>query len=205
MTSLLPHLPKAILEPPFETLEEQAKAAEAWETAPWAAAAILEVEILTQEVVDPCCGTGILSDALCAAGYTPWPQDLYYWGYPPQHSAGDDWLKNRTRLDGASVFMNPPFSLACQFVDKAFELGARKVVCFQRLAWRESQDRRQWWDNRPPARIWLCGDRAHTWLFTVPPEERKNPRFMPCAWYVWEQGHRGIEATNTIWKSSSYP
>lgn len=201
MTGMLfPYLEKAVIHPDFKTLEEQADAAEAWETAPWAVRSILRVEILTLSVVDPCCGTGIITEILRKDGYETLALDLYDWGYEGANVVNLNWLEADMDLTGKTVVMNPPFSLACEFVDKAFELDARKVVCFQRQAWRESLDRRLWWEKRPPARIWLCGERANTWLFTLPPEERKNPRFMPCAWYVWEEGHRGIEATNTIWK-----
>ena len=33
-----------------------------------------------------------------------------------------------------TIFMNPPFSKAVEFVEKAIALGARKIVCFQRFA-----------------------------------------------------------------------
>ncbi|NVJ90854.1 MAG: hypothetical protein HWE34_04310 [Methylocystaceae bacterium] len=197
---LLPYLQKAVLHHDFKSLEEQAEIAEAWETAPWAVRSILRVELLTPSVVDPCCGTGIITDILRKSGYSVHSQDLYDWGFEGADKVGSNWLIEDMDLTGRTVMMNPPFSLACKFVDKAFALGARKVLCFQRQAWRESQERRMWWEKRPPARIWLCGDRANTWLFTLPPDQRKNPRMMPCAWYVWEEGHRGIEASNTIWK-----
>jgi len=96
--------------------------------------------------------------------------------------------------------MNPPFSKACAFVDKARTLGARKVVCFQRQAWRESDTRRAWWEANPPARVWVCGNRATCWLVTVPPEERGSGTPVAHAWYVWERGHRGAELMGAIWK-----
>lgn len=200
-TSLFPHLENAILEPGFTSFEEMAHKAEAWETAPWSADGILQVELLTPIVRDPCSGRGVLTQALRKVGYKTYAQDLYDWGYEGCDKVGTNWLNEDCDLTDQTVFMNPPFSLACQFVDKAFELNARKIVCFQRQAWRESKDRRSFWSQRPPARVWVCGNRAETWLFHIPPEERKGGRNMPSAWYVWEKGHKGAEVTSAIYKN----
>jgi hypothetical protein len=187
----------------FASLAEQAAAAEAWETPAWAAAAIHVVEICSHVVVDPCCGTGILSRAAAARGYDVRAADLYDWGYDCISALGQDFLTSEMVghwCAGNTVLMNPPFSLATQFVDRALSCGARKVVCFQRQAWRESQTRRAWWEANPPARTWLCGDRATCWLFGIPPEYRKGGTPVPHAWYVWERGHKGVESVGAIWK-----
>ena len=192
------HLVGAKLAPKFDTLEEQARFYECFETPAWAAAAILTVEIFTGEVVDPCCGTGILVRAAIKAGYDVTANDVCFWGFPIDTEA--DFLTEAFDLEGKTVFMNPPFSKACAFVDRAFELGARKVVCFQRYAWFESDDRRNWWERNPPARIWLCGDRAICWRFDIAPQDRRNGAPTAHAWFVWERGHKGGPITSKIWK-----
>ena len=52
-----------------------------------------------------------------------------------------------------TVFMNPPFSRAEEFVSYAQALGARKIICFQRQAWRESAK-----SVKPSA--WACVPRS---------------------------------------------
>lgn len=52
MTGLFGHLEDAQIAPRYASLEEQARAAECFETPPWAAAQILRVELLTRRVVD---------------------------------------------------------------------------------------------------------------------------------------------------------
>jgi hypothetical protein len=221
--TLWPHLADATLADTYASLTEQALAAECYETPTWAAERILDVELMTARVLDPCCGTGVLSIAARRAGYDVASIDLHRWGYPDQHGqadflAGDDrpdWLTwpmfrgtpgylrgNDPPLAGVTVFMNPPFSRATAFVDRARALGARKILCFQRLAFRESQTRRDWWQACPPARVWLCGDRAHCWRFDIPPEQRRSGTPTAHAWFVWEAGHRGAEMTGTIWKEA---
>ncbi len=210
-SSLFPHLDGVDPSPQFKTLADQAEAAEAWETSRWAVEAILRVELLTGVVLDPCCGTGVITEVVESAGYFCIASDLYDWGFEARH--GVDFLsaKYLEEIQDAgglpaefSVAMNPPFSKATDFVDRARELGARKILCFQRQAWRESDRRRLWWEANPPARVWLCGDRADSWLFSVPPEERAemSGRNMPSAWYVWERGHKGAEIGGAIWRRS---
>lgn len=93
--------------------------------------------------------------------------------------------------------MNPPFSKACDFVDRAIELGAKKIVSFQRMAWYESETRRQWWDNAPLSRIYMCGNRATCWRgdleqdekgFYLNPETKKPMSNTPTshAWFIFE-------------------
>jgi hypothetical protein len=203
---------------------------EAFETDPWAADAILKVELMPAEIWIPCHGKGGLERAIHGANFCPAAvvtSDVFDWSTlfanvrQPKHVGDfltDDWRPFRGSEFG--VFINPPFSKACEFVDRAIELGARKVLCFQRYSWREGLGRRDWWEKRPPARVWLCGSRATCWRFDIPEQclgERcgkgkstGSTRCRKCmagttvahAWFVWERSHRGIEALGTIWREA---
>lgn len=173
-----------------ETLTELCKQLEHFETPEWSARAILRKEIMTHRVFDPCCGAGVLSKVAEDFGYKVASYDIHDWGY--QGTIVDDFLK----LSGISfggdeftVFMNPPFSLATQFVEKSFELGARKVVMFQRFAFWESKGRREFWEKYPPNRIYICSDRADCWRHDIPKEERGSSSPTAHAWFVFEPGH----------------
>ena len=186
------HLPGALLNGVFKSIEQQATDLECYETDPWAAQAILNAELLTSRVLDPCCGTGVLTRAAQARGYWTVSWDIAEWGFEGQ-SAKVDFLKAAAADfdDEFTVFMNPPFSHACAFVEKAIALGARKIVCFQRWAWFEGDEknqRRQWWDAHPPQRVYLLGNRATCWRFDIPPSERKNGSSTAHGWFVWEAG-----------------
>ena len=98
-----------------------------------------------------------------------------------------------------TIFMNPPFHLACEFVDAAMHLGARKIVCFQRQAWRESIGRQDWFAANRPARVYTCASRATCWRFDKPERtEGGNGSKVAHSFYVWERGHNGIEAHDVI-------
>ena len=189
-------------------LKELSKKYEHYETPDWAAQAILKKEILTHRVIDPCTGTGVLLRAAGNAGYTVRPLDIFDWGhvflFPDDN--GFDFLGNYAPeeilwADGGefSVFMNPPFSKACEFVEKSFELGARKVVCFQRMAWWESQGRKDFWEKNPPCRVYICGSRANCWRHDIPKDQRTSTTPTAHAWFVWERGHTGTQLSH-IWR-----
>lgn len=189
---------------------------EHWETDPWAPAAVLKKEILTHHVFDPCVGTGVLAFAAQGAGYTTGSMDIRQWeGYIPRY-IGDYLNPDKitqvhdiiAEVNRNTIFMNPPFSLSEKFVDKSFEYGARKVVCFQKLSWYEGsydkgKKRGAWWEWNRPARIWVCGDRAHCWRHDIPMEERGESNPTPYAFFVWEEGHAPAAITGQIYKGDS--
>lgn len=179
---------------------------EHWETPEWAAKAILKKEILTQIVLDPCCGIGLLAEVAHRKKYNVIANDIHHWGYQAQGST-QDFLGTESFISMAdfTVFMNPPFSLSEKFVDKSFDLGARKIVCFQKFSWYEGaydtgKKRGQWWEKRRPARIWICGDRADCWRHDIPKDKRTSGTPTAYAWFVWERGHAPAAITGHIYK-----
>lgn len=188
-----------------DALTAKAKDAECFETLEWAVRSILHVELLTQRVWDPCCGPGVLAKAARDAGYDVAATDLHDWGFG---STGRNFLDTDYPLGfdqghDFSILMNPPFTLAVDFVMRAFELGARKIVCFQRASWWESRTRRDFWRETPPSRVYYCGDRATCWRADVPEAERAG-RSVPTAhaWFVWERGHPPGTTLGHIWKDT---
>lgn len=178
-----------------------AKQLEHYVTPRWAVDAILRKEILSPLVIDPCTGTGVLSEAARRAGYLPLPIDIHDWGYPG--TCVKDFLSvDRHEIPDRefSVLMNPPFSKATHFVQKAFSLGARKVLCFQRFSWFESRSRKPFFDERPPARVYVCGDRATCWRHDLIGNETQNGTTTAHAWFVFEAGHKGSTILDRIYK-----
>lgn len=180
---------------------------EHWETAEWATPALLRKELLTRIVLDPCCGTGLMSEAAHAAGYQVHASDVHDWKYPAMAGTAD-FLNTEEFLcaEDFTVIMNPPFSKSEAFVEKAFALGARKIVCFNRFSWYEGsydkgRKRGKWWERHRPARIWLCGDRAHCWRHDIPLDQRGESTPTAHAFFVWEQGHTPAAITGHIYKS----
>jgi hypothetical protein len=186
----------------LETLTEKCKRLEFYETDLWTARAILKKEILTRVVIDPCCGNGVLGDAAFEAGYEVIYSDIEDWGH--EYTVVSDFLNPsdyiKRSVPGNTIFVNPPFSLATEFIEQGFALGARKIVAFQRFSFWESAERMEFWAKFNPNRTYACGDRATCWRNDLPRDEAGN-RFDPetgkklggssttHAFFVFEPGH----------------
>lgn len=191
-----------------ETLEERCRRLEHFETPQWAIDAILQRVKLGGIVVDPAAGAGMLVEAAKKQQGTTsiWAHDIEDWGYPLD--SVEDFLERTEPLSSkAMVFMNPPFKTADQFVRKAFELGAERVLCFQRLAWLESKKRKEFWSEYSPLRIYLCGERATCWRHDICPEERarRGDTPTPHAWFYFTRNSlsRGRPEFRVIYKDGS--
>lgn len=216
-----------------ETLSERCRRLEAFETPRWAIDAVLDVEITTPSILDPCSGLGAIGEVCRDRGLAVTEVDIEDWSkrFPAASRVGEmtffqeDFFEWRHDLTLHTVVMNPPFSMAEDFVSRAQALNARKIICFQRQGWRESGERRKWWDQNSPARVWVCGARATCWRFDLmdcqhpdgeaacPNANRSGKRVdkdLGCqhcmgnsptsnAWYVWERGHKGAEVTSAIY------
>lgn len=210
---------------PTETVKQLAIRLEGFETPKWCIDAILDVEMMSGLVWDPCTGKGVMAEAAKARGHAVIASDIYDWGYLEYLKQPD----TRPRFDflegvhadlwregdfvhqdnGLTVFMNPPFSKAEAFVEKAHEIGARKIICFQRFSWYEGErdtgkKRGQFWEKYPPNRIYICGSRATCWRFDIPEEERKSGTTTAHAWFIWERGHPQGTLISHIWKGSRH-
>lgn len=174
-----------------ETLEDKCRRLEHFETPKWAIDAILKRIDLGKNVVDPCTGSGLLAKAAVQQGADVVCFDIENWDYPLLDQG--DFLEMDVDLTGTLVFMNPPFKTADQFVRKAFELGAERVLSFQRLAWLESKKRREFWKEFSPLRIYLCGERATCWRHDIEQEERQRRGDTPTphAWFYWTKQSLG--------------
>lgn len=209
--------------PPSKEFTAKCKEAEFFETPQWAAERILDVELMPRLVLDPAAGRSVLGKALCAKGYDQsdvLELDLNQWPGQPDHvKTGIDFLGEQVeplltsmREKDWAVMVNPPFSKACEFVELSLALGARKVLMFQRLSFLETATRRSFFDAEPPARIWICGERANCWRGDMPEEDMtdedgklvkgKKGRSTPTAhaWFVWERDHIGSMQMHRLYK-----
>lgn len=190
-----------------EQLVDICKRLEAYETPRWAIESVLDVEITTPHVLDPCCGLGAIGAVCRERGLDVEEFDLEDWsGHLPDLCRRENipqmnFFDCRWDLSSHTVVMNPPFSLAEEFVSHAQILNARKIICFQRQAWRESASRRLWWEQNAPARVWVCGSRATCWRFDLLTTDlsKRGGSAVSMAFYVWEKSHKGAEVTSAIY------
>lgn len=147
---------------------------------------LIRLEKFNGRILEPSCGQGHISRILEASGYSVESRDLVDRGYG---KSGCDFLSSNTTIWNGSVIMNPPYSLAQEFVEKALSIipDGFKVAAFLKLTFAEGQRRRSLFENNPPARVWISSKRL---------ECGKNGVFtgssaVAYAWWVWEKGFKG--------------
>lgn len=159
-------------------------------------------------ICDPGCGEGAILDRILGmtTGEHGGP-DLFGIEVDPARAsvAGEshtviqgDFLtmEAKTLPDANAVVMNPPFSLAREFVDASIRLVTSRdltgrrvwepgghVAGLLRLAFLESQKRREWWWRNP----------ADVYVLPKRPSFTGDGKTDSCAyaWFVWGPGPRG--------------
>jgi hypothetical protein len=146
----------------------------------------IEGDRLPQNIWEPACGDGAIAEPLKATGRHVYASDIVDRGYG--HVA--DFLQVVEGVQSA-VVTNPPFSLAQDFVDKAFSFD-RLHYCalLLRLAFLESGRRKKWFAARPPARVHVSSRRLpmmHRDGWTG----NKSTSALAHAWFIWLRGYDG--------------
>lgn len=171
-----------------------------YQTPPEAVLSLLKVERLPHRIWEPACGPGAIVRILRAHGHDVIATDLVDYASPDQDAAGLDFLFPIDRLHPAfcpisrefrpeAIVTNPPFKLAAEFVERAFD-HVPLVVMLLRLAFLESERRTPILDNGKLARVHVYRKRLPM-MHREEWEGRKANSGMAFAWFVWERDHKG--------------
>ena len=167
-----------------------------YQTPSVAVQALLRVEDLPHRLWEPAAGRGAIVNVLRAAGHEVLASDLVDYG-DPTHFARRDFLMERKIPDGCeAIVSNPPYKLAGEFVEHALDLCPR-VVMLLRLAFLESERRREILENRGLARIHVFRNR----LPTMHRDGWQGPKAgsaMCFAWFCWDRAHIGATSIDRI-------
>lgn len=137
------------------------------------------------KIFDPCCGDGKLLRIFTANGYHRTEGcDIRHTGYG---HGGVDYLPTEFIGEKPDVIcMNPPFSLATEFIEKALK-EAPIVAVLLKADFFNAQDRLALGGSTPPTHQYPL-----TWRPKFLEQERgKNP-LMNCTWFVWRKDARGV-------------
>jgi hypothetical protein len=171
----------------------------------WCSRRLFDVERFEQTIWDPCAGWGRILQAAIDAGYCTFGSDIVYRDATSKVSGnfvfflsdflGDDdepfvksVIKTLTRAP-FSIAGNPPFNLLPEFVERALELGARKVAFLWRL---QRLAAARWLQETPLARVYLLNPRP-----SMPPGTHiEAGGFVggdshDYCWLVFERGYAG--------------
>ena len=89
------------------------------------------------------------------------------------------------------IITNPPYNQARQFIQKALDIIpiGNKVAMILKLTFLESKDRKQFFLENPPKRIYVSSSR----LYCAKNGDFSKPysSAVAYAWYLWEKGYQG--------------
>jgi hypothetical protein len=129
-----------------------------YQTQPWVIDALLGVVKPSGRILEPCAGSGTLVRALAGFGKVE-ALDIDTAGSMPG-TVQADFLTWRAPLHYDWTITNPPYSLACEFIDKALAISTH-VAMLLRLNFLGSEERREWWPGREPNALYVLTPRPH--------------------------------------------
>ena len=118
-------------------------------------------------ILDPCVGTGAFPKALRMAGYTNQIDtieiDSNFKAVPEASNHHcEDFLQLEPPYKYDVIFSNPPYSLAEEFIKKAFTLANKEkfeIIYLLRLNFLGAQKRNEFWQEYPPNKLYVLSKR----------------------------------------------
>lgn len=164
-------------------------------TDPRAMELLLEKETFAPTIWEPACGEGHLSKVMQAHGYHVTSTDLVYRGFGEKEAY--DFLNAPIREFDGDIVTNPPYKHALEFVKRALDCvkDGRKVAMFLRLQFLEGLERRKFFDENPPAVVYVCSKRLSC---AINGDFSRANGAIAYAWFVWEKGFKGEPAIRWI-------
>ena len=179
------------------------------EAAEW----LLKIEPEINNIWENACGEGDLAKVFHKAGKLGAVSDLIDRGYHPQgipQSFGKDFLEMKKVWKG-DIVTNPPFATGYRWAEHQLNLinEGRYSVLFMKLTFLEGKERRKFFNENPPIRIWVSSSRipcAKNGEFYKPKKDKegnpildkdgqpimiKESSAVCYAWFVWKKGFKG--------------
>lgn len=154
-------------------------------TDPRAMEDLLRYETFNNNVWEPACGEGNLSEVLKKHGYNVYSTDLIDRGYQDKQI---NFLENNLQFDG-DIITNPPFKYTTEFILKALESvpTGGKVAMFLKINYLSGQRRyKDIYSKFPPYRVYIFSQKRSCSKNNKP--EGFKGGAMDYAWFIWEKG-----------------
>jgi hypothetical protein len=142
------------------------------------------------KIWEPCCGDLDMTRVLEWHGYEVTSTDIRHTG---QGIGGIDFLNDDVTEkwgwipDPDMIVMNPPFSLAAEFIERALSYTPN-VACLMKIDYWNAISRLPLWKSRQPAFFFPL-----TFRLAFLKDERGSSPLMNCAWAVWlDDEHRDL-------------
>lgn len=157
-------------------------------TPDYATEALLKRESFEGGVIWECaCGDGAMSKVIKQKGYNVFSTDLVDRGYGEVRNL-DFIAELPSNFTAKHVITNPPFKHAKAFIEQALNISSGKVAMLLRLAFLESADRYELFQNTPLRTVYVFSKRL---TMSAKGEGKSKGGMIPFAWFVWEHGYEG--------------
>ena len=148
----------------------------------WCVRGLFSVEPFDGAIYDPACGTGTILKVCEEWGYHCSGSDIR-----PVGDCQMDFLDGN--LMAENIVSNPPFHLAAEFIQYAYQSTMRKVAFLLPLSFLESARRKKLFTDCPLSRVIVSRSRI-----SMPPAHVKTKwkgGVRAFAWYVWDHDYEG--------------
>ncbi len=147
--------------------------------------ALLDNEKFTGSIWENSCGDGAICRVLEANGYSDiLATDLIDRGYG---ETPHDFITSPHRAD--NIVMNPPFSMAQQFVELSLARTAGKVAMLGKLVFLEGQKRKSFFANTPLKTVYVFSKRVN--FYRNGEKGNYGSSTMAFSWFLFEHGYTG--------------
>jgi hypothetical protein len=149
---------------------------------------LLEVEKFSNDVWEPACGEGHISNVLKEYGYKVYSTDIVNRGI---NDDTFDFLIHNTEQKDCDIVTNPPYKSAKAFVEKSLDsiTSGHKVAMFLKLTFLEGQARITLFEKYPPKYIYVFSDRQKCAMNGD--FDNIGSSAVAYAWFVWQKGFIG--------------
>lgn len=159
-------------------------------TDPIAGKHILNLEDI-DNILEPACGEGHLSEVFMKAGKTVTSSDMVDRGYGS--------VKNFLEYDvwNGDIITNPPYKFAQEFIEHSLKITeeGNKTIMFLKVQFLEGKKRKLLFEKYPPKTIYISSSRI---LCAKNAEFERMRRgggsAVAYGWFVWVKGYQGQTA-----------
>lgn len=153
-------------------------------THPDAVRELLKIENFGKRIWEPFAGLRHISGELIAKGFDVRESDLLARGQPIEQL---DFMA-QNELWAGDIITNVPYKGATGYVRKCIDTvtDGSKVAVWLRILYLESAERKKFFQEYPPLRVWISSRRIPCGMNGVFGASAQG-----FAWFVWEKGYKG--------------
>ena len=143
---------------------------------------------LHNNIWEPACGQGHLSEVLKENGYKVWSTDLVDRGYG---TGNTDFLKSVSDSWCGDILTNPPYKYAKEFVEKALDVARNGcyTVMLLKIQFLEGKERYKLFKKYPPKYVYVNSSRQTCYING---DMSKKMSSASCyCWFIWQKGFEG--------------